>query len=173
VKNFFLTRAMREKMLMLLFVGLAAFIWLSSAVRRGRVFLADWRGTAIELASQGKMLQDRARIEKQAEAAIKHLDPTKTLDGTRLNGELDAIGRQAGLSPNIDSPTSTRTDQFTFHSTQITFQKADLEALLRFNDELAKRSPYLGLEWCSLTVDRANPRQLNAAFRVSSTEIRR
>jgi hypothetical protein len=171
VKNFFLTRAMREKALLLLFVGLAAFIWLSSVGKRGRVFVADWSGNAIELSSQAKILRDRAAIEKQADAAIKNLDPAKTLDATRLNGELDAIARQVSLSPSIESPVTTRIDQFSVHTTQITFQKANLAALLRFDEELARRSPYLGLEGFNLRVDPAG--LLSVSFKVSSTEIRR
>ncbi|MDD3179899.1 MAG: general secretion pathway protein GspM [Opitutaceae bacterium] len=173
MKTFFLSRALREKILLLLFTGLAAFLWLVSLAGRGRVFLVDWRSTAAELAGQTRLLRDRATIEQQAETAVKNLDPGRTLDATRLQGELDAVARQVGLTPTIDSPISVHTQQFTFHTTQISFSRVELESLMRFNDELSKRSPYLGLEQFTLTVDRTNPRLLNASFKVSSTEIKR
>ena len=48
---------------------------------------------------------------------------------------------------------------------------ADLSALLKFYGELAQRSPYIGLEQFSLTIDRASPGQLNASFRAVSAEL--
>jgi hypothetical protein len=46
-------------------------------------------------------------------------------------------------------------------------------ALIKFYQELSKRSPYIALEQFSLTVDRATPGQLSASFRAVSVELAR
>ena len=57
------------------------------------------------------------------------------------------------------------------HTVQFNLLKVDWETLKRFYLELTKRSPYIGIEQCSLQAERANPAQLNVALRVSSVEI--
>lgn len=174
MKAYFLSRAMREKLLLLLFVGLAAVLWLSSLTRRGKAFIGDWRGTIAELATQEMWLRQHQQIEKQAAAAVKNLDPARTLNANRLVGELNAIAARAGLAaPAVDSPRTERIDQFAVHSTQITFRNVDWDALVRFDTELTKRLPYISLEQCVLTANKTNYLQLSATFKVSSTEIAR
>ena len=84
---------------------------------------------------------------------------------------MNAISARAGLTADNNSQRSERTSQFAFHTVQINFRKADLGALLKFYGELSQRSPYIGLEQFSLTVDRANPSQLNVSFRAVSAEL--
>lgn len=171
MKTFFLGRALREKILMVLFTALALLIWGSGLLNRGQKRLDDWRSVRIELATQQTWLANRASIDAKAAAATKSLDPKLTLNATRLVGELNAIAGHAGLSADINSQRSERTDQFAFHTVQVNFRRVDLAALLKFYGELAQRSPYIGLEQFSLTVDRASPGQLNASFRAVSAEL--
>ena len=172
MKNFFLTRALREKILVLGFVGLAALLWLSNVSKRGGVILREWRKTTVELTDQRTWLSNRAEIERRAAKAIKNLDPGQTINATRLLGELDTLARHSGLiNTSIDSSRTEQANQFSVNTVQFAVRKADLGALLRFNDELAKRSPYIGLEACALQADAANPGLLNATLRVFSVEI--
>jgi hypothetical protein len=55
----------------------------------------------------------------------------------------------------------------------VSFRRADLGALVRFYEALSARSPYVGLEQMTLTVDRGAPGQLNATFRVVAAELTR
>ena len=171
MKRFFLGRVLREKMLLLAFAALALLIWGSQLLSRGQRLAGDWHSARAELATQQVWLENRVAIDAKATAATKSLEPAKTLNAARLVGELNAIAGRAGLTADINSQRSERTSQFAFHTVQINFRKADLGALLKFYGELSQRSPYIGIEQFSLTVDRANPSQLNVSFRAVSAEL--
>jgi hypothetical protein len=53
-KAFFLSRLMREKALLLAFVGIGAVIWLSSFVGRARTFARGFRQTTQEFECQNQ-----------------------------------------------------------------------------------------------------------------------
>jgi hypothetical protein len=171
LKAFFLSRHLREKLMLVLFVALGAAIWLSSfSSRAGRAWRAH-RTVATELAEQKQWLGNRGVIEAAALQAVKNLDPARTLDDTSLVRDLSALARENNLKFSNDTPQTERSGQFAVHTVQINLPRADWEALKRFYLALARRSPYLGIEQFSLAADRAAPNQLNASLRVSSVEI--
>jgi hypothetical protein len=172
MKAFFLQRAVREKALLMVFAVLALLIWGASAVRRARGTWADWRAARSEFASQQLWLDHAGAIAAQATAATRSLEPDKTLNATRLVGELSGLAAQAGLTADIGAQrTDERTDQFSFHTVQVNFRRADLGSLIRFYGLLSARAPYISLEQFSVATDRANPGQLNASLRVASVEL--
>lgn len=171
MKKFFFSRAPREKFLLLLFTWLALVIWLGRGVGRSRALWSGLRAARAELATQQIWLENRIGIEAQAAGATRSLDPAKTINATRLVGELNALTAQAGLNADIGSQRTERTDRFAFHSVQLNVRRADLATLLKFYAALSRRAPYLGLEQFTLAVDRGNPGQLNASFRVVAVEL--
>ena len=171
MKAFFYRCALREKILLLTFAALALFIWSGQLLGRGLRFRDEWRAVRSERAAQLVWRQNASAIAARATAAIRSLEPAKTLNATRLVGELTALSASAGLTADISLQSSVRTDQFAFHTAQVNFRRADLAALLGFYQQLAQRSPYLGLDQFSLVVDRASPAQLNASFRVVAAEL--
>ena len=171
LRAFFLSRLLREKLLLVAFAALGAAILLSSFGGRAARSWRTYRVTTATLAEQQQWLANRAAIEAGAKQAVTNLDPSRTLDDTRLVGELSTLARAQGLRFTSDSPRTERSGQFAVHTVQFNLMKMDWEALKRFYLELTKRSPYIGIEQFSLQADRANPLQLNASLRVSSVEI--
>lgn len=172
LKAFFLSRLLREKVLLVAFVALGAVMWFSSFSKRAARVTREHSAVVAELAVQKQWLANRATIEAAAVQAVKNLDPQKTLDDTRLVGELSALARQFNLKGMTnDTPQTARSGQFAVHTVLVTLPRANFDDLNRFYVELARRSPYLGIEQFSLAADRANPNLLNAAVKVSSVEI--
>jgi hypothetical protein len=172
MKAFFLSRAMREKVLLLLFAALALMIWAGRAVSRAQAVWEGAREARTEVATQRLWLANAPAIAAKAAAAKGRLDPARTLSATKLLGELSELAVQAGLKAEINGGQRTeQTDQFAFHTVQLNFRRADLGSLVSFYKELAKRSPYIGIENFSLEADRANPGQVNAGFRLVSAEL--
>jgi hypothetical protein len=174
LKAFFLPRAVREKALLVAFAVLALLIWGASVARRARGQWRDWQAAKSEFASQQLWIDHADAIAAQAAAATRSLEPDKTLNATRLVGELSGLAAQAGLTADIGAQrTDERTDQFSFHTVQVNFRRADLGSLVRFYTALAQRAPYISLEQFSVATDRANPGALNASLRVASVELAR
>lgn len=173
MKRFFLARSLREKVLLAAFVGLAALTWFFSALGRARVLGLEWRSGAATLEEQQLWIGNQADIEAKARAATAQLDAVRTLNGARLIGELNTLAQAAGLAPEVSGQRTERTTQFAFHSAQVTFRRVEIGPLVKFYEEVAKRSPYVGLEQVSLVVDRGAPGTLNATFRVVAAELQR
>ena len=173
MKRYFFTRSMREKVLLVAFVAVAASAWLLSAVGRARGTWNDTRLLLAEGREQQLWLNNRADIEARAAQATSRLDPTRTLNGTRLVAEMNSLAQSAGLAAEVSGQRTERTTQFAFHSAQVSFRRAELGALVKFYEELSKRSPYVGLEQVSLAADRGSPGTLNATFRVVAAELQR
>lgn len=173
MKRYFLTRSMREKALLVAFVALGAGAWLISAIGRARVVVSEWRSVATTREEQREWIRNQPEIEARAAQATAQLDPARTLNGTRLVGELNTLARAAGLAPEVTGQRTERTTQFAFHSAQVNFRRVEIAPLVKFYEELSKRSPYVGLEQVSIAVDRGAPGTLNATFRVVAAELQR
>jgi hypothetical protein len=172
LKAFFISRLLREKLLLVLFVALGAVMWATNfSSRAGRAWRAH-RTVANELTEQKQWLANRVAIENAAVEAVKNLDPAKTLDDTQLVGDLSSLAREHNLRFTNDTPQTERSGQFAVHTVQFTISRADWEPLRKFYLAIASRSPYIGIEQISMATDRANPSLglLNASFRVSSVE---
>ena len=174
MKAYFLSRVLREKILLLAFVLIGAVIWLSGVSDRTGVRWRAFKATSTDLDVQRRWLLQRERIEKEAALAIEHLDPARSLDSVRLQSELTSLARAAGLSNyDVSDSRTVRTSQFAVHSVQFSARNADIATLINFYQALAQRAPYLGLEQFALASNRANPSQLTASWRVTSVEIAR
>jgi hypothetical protein len=175
MRAFFLSRALREKMLLVVFVALGAAIWASSVGERFAATTTAVRGTSTDLAEQQLWLERRLAIEEEAATAVANLDPSRTYNGVRLSAELSAIAGATGIGGSASSEglRTERTPQFAVHTLQFTLRRVSWENLLQFYGRLSERAPYISIEQFSLAADRTNPALLNATLRVSSVEIAR
>lgn len=168
MKTFFTTKTLRERALMLVFLAIALLWWGGSALGRVGRWRQEWRFAAADRAEQDLWISHRGAIADQAAAAAKQLDPSRTLDATQLLTELNQFA--AGLSVEIGAQRTDRTTGFAVHSMQLNLRRVDMGGLLRFYRQLTARAPYIGIDQCTLTVDRATPGMLNASFRISAVQ---
>lgn len=171
MRTWFHSRRRREQLLVTLFVGLGALIWLTGAAARLRTQWSAWRSTQGDRAAQQLWLDRRQEIEAAAAAAVRNLDPARTHDATRLVATVNSLAGGAGLQPAIDPAVTQRTPQFAYHTIKVTFRRTQLPALLKFYDDLTKQAPYLNLESMVLQTDRAAIGVLNATLQISATQI--
>jgi hypothetical protein len=169
-KAFFLSRLLTEKILITGFLLIIAVWWFSHLVRRAGGLGVDFRNTTMILTAQKKSLDGRAETEAKVKHALSQLDPARTLDSARLQGDLNTLA--TGL-PNttIDARPDEPADQFIKHSVQFSVRKVDWSTLQQFYIALSKHAPYISIEECSISADRTNPAELNATMLISSVEI--
>jgi hypothetical protein len=169
-KAYFLHRLLLEKILLTGFVLLIAVLWLSNLVKRAGRLAIDFRDTTAILSAQSISLAGRADTEAKVKRALAQLDPARTLDGARLQGDLNTMA--TGL-PNtqIDARGDEAGEQFIKHSVQFTVRKVDWGALQHFYVDLSKRAPYINIEECTVAADKANRAELSATMLISSVEI--
>ena len=173
VKAWFLSRLLREKLLVLALIVAGAVIWLSSAADHLKAKLGTFRLAEQTLATQQVWINAAPQIKEAAEAAVKNLDPSKTYNATFLVSKILGLANEAGLSvnTNTDPPRTQRSPQFSVHTVQVTTRRVELASLLTFYQKLASEAPYLGLEQVQIQGDRSNPGMVNATLQVASVEL--
>jgi hypothetical protein len=169
MKEFFIRRTTRERVLLLVFVLGALAWWAPAALGRIAALRRDWHSASIEQETQRLWLERREQITTRASGAAKILDPAKTLDAARAFAELSRAA--AGLGAEIAGQRTDRTEQFALHSMQVTIRRTELAGLLKFYEQLSALAPYLVIEQCSLSTTRANPGKLDASFRIYAIEM--
>jgi hypothetical protein len=168
MKNFYNTKSMRERLLMLGFLAIGVLWWGSALVTRVGDNVRSWHAVAEEAEIQ-QMWQGQAGAiaERTAQAASK-LDAARTMSATQAYAEVDRLAQ--GLPHDMGAPRTDLTDNFAIHSLQITFRRVDMAGLIRFYEGVASRAPYVGIDQCTISADRATPGMVNAVFRVYSVE---
>ncbi len=170
MKEWFFSRQIREKVLLVAFVLIGAAIWLSASTDHIKASNSTLRAAGTDIAAQQIWLDNRQAIEAAAAVAVQNLDPSRTYDATALVAEVMALANQAGLSVNTDPPRTQRTSQFAFHTLQVTSRRADFAAVVRFYTSLAERAPYLGLEQLTLRSE-GSTGMLNVNMQIASVEL--
>lgn len=180
LRLFFLSRLLREKLLLVAFVVIGALIWLTDFGARGMVWWRSQRFTSEQLKVQDRWLRDEPIIQENAQKAAAQLDPAKTLDGTRLFTTVRQLAGEAGLRNvrNDGLAPQGSTGQFTVNTLTITAQAIDAdpaknwEAVTAFYKAVQERSPYIAIDQFILQPQsRANPGQLTLVLRVSSVQV--
>lgn len=180
LRLFFLSRLLREKLLLVAFIGIGAAIWLSEFGGRGLAWWRNQRLTSEQLRVQDRWLRDEPAIKANAAEAAAQLDPAKTLDGTRLFTTVRQLASDAGLRNvrNDGLAPQGSTGQFTVNTLTITAQAADAdpaknwESLTKFYTAVQQRSPYIAIDQFILQPQsRANPGQLTVVLRVSAVQV--
>ena len=173
IRAYFLSRLLREKLLLLSFILIGTLWWLSSFGTRAARFWREQRTTTSELAVQQQWLNNRTAIEQAAKKAASRLESAQTLDRTRLNAKVNQAASEAGLKNGGTSVFPSETNgQFTIHSLQYQVSGADYDNLQNFYLKLNQQAPYIGIESFALSPTNQNDlTKYTLIVRVSSVEI--
>ena len=172
MKAFFLSRMLREKVLLVALILGAAAMWLSGAGKRAGKFWREVSQTTYDLKAQEFVLSQKDLIEARSQAAIQRLDPSRTYDTAQLQSEINTIANAAGLGSkaSISGAPSEKAGQFAVHTVQVVIRNADYKALTEFYREIQKRSPYIGIVQFDVTAS-ANGASLTQSMRISSMQF--
>lgn len=174
-RAFFLSRALREKLLLVVFIGIAALWWASSFSSRTSAFWHAQRTTLVRLKEQAEWIKNQTTIEETAKKTAARLDPTKTLNANQLVTTVSQMANDAGLKTiqTAGSATTTTSGQFAVHSQEFVIRNVSWEPLGKFYETLQRRSPYISLERFTLLSAANNAEQLTLNLKVTSVEITR
>ena len=169
MKTFFNSKSIRERVLMSAFLLIAVALWGTSLLGRTRLLQTEWKTTSQDIAEQLDWLKNKAQVENRTAKVTAQLDPTKTFNATQAFAEVNRLAQ--GMPVEMGATRTERTENFAMHSLQVTIRRTDLKQLIKFYLDLSQKAPYLGIDQCSLSLDRANPGQVNAVFRIYSVEV--
>jgi hypothetical protein len=171
IRHYFLTRALREKLLLMAFLAIGVLWWLSAFGRHAGAFLREARTTTARLATQALWIRNQPAIEAAAKKTAERLDPAKTLNGNQLVTTVDQLAKEAGLRNGVGlTPTTQKSGQFAVHTAEYNITNAGWDQLRAFYDALQQRSPYISIERFILSSG-ANPAVLTLNLKIVSVEI--
>ena len=176
LRAFFLSRLLREKLLLVAFIGLGMLWWLSSFGAQVARFWRSQAATTVALKEQDVWIKNRTFVDDAAKKAASRLVPEKTLDGTRLVDAVNQAAAEAGLKSNQYNSTvgtDETNGQFTIHGLTYQVTGAEYLVLLKFYLNLHKRAPYIGIGTFNLSSAAANPALMNLTLKISSVEVAR
>ncbi len=168
MKKFYNSRLLRERVLMLVFLGIGFLWWGPTQIGRVRENMQTWRTVSQDRELQELWLAKAASVDERTKLVAKQLDPTRTMNATQAYAEVSRLAN--GLPVEIAVQRPERTENFALHTLQATFRRTDMAGLVRFYEGVVARSPYLGIDQCTISADRATPGMLNAVFRIYSVE---
>jgi hypothetical protein len=171
---FFLNRALREKLLLVVFIAIAVLWWASSFSTRAASFWETQRTTMVRLKDQAQWIKNENSINETAKKTASRLDPTRTLNANQLVTTVSQLAADAGLSIQTSgSAITTTSGQFAVHSQEFVIRNVEWGALSKFYETLQRRSPYISLERFTLNSAANNAAQLTLNLKVTSVEITR
>lgn len=171
-KKFYNILSLRERALLTVFIWIILFVWTGSLFKYSKSVYTNMRNAAYQLKYQAQTISEKEDIKMRLNHALERLEPEKTYSSSQLVEKLDNIARKAGLNFDINSPTTQEGDIFNAHTVRIQFKKSGIADLIEFDQKLKEESPYLGLERMRIMANKADPRQLDAQFLVSSFELK-
>lgn len=172
-RAYFLTRALREKLLLVAFVVIGVLWWFSAFSTRLGTFWRDQRKTTADLAVQTEWIKNQEMIERTAKATAGRLEAAKTLNGNQLVTTVSRLAAEAGLK-NTNTSGNTVTmpaGQFAVHSQEYVIRNVEWEPLGVFYKALQDRSPYIAIERFILAAASPDSPQLTLSLKVTSVEI--
>jgi hypothetical protein len=175
LRVFFLGRVLREKLLLVAFIAIAAVIWISSFSSRTGAFLRAMNSTSDQLKVQQKWWDDREKIDADAKKAAGDLDAARALDATRLITTVRNLALEAGLTNSSFDTTQQRTATgSTLGVTIPMLEKNALknwEAVKKFYLSLQRHHPYIVVEQMALQTQARNEGPLTLFIKVSALQI--
>jgi hypothetical protein len=168
MKRFYDARSLRERLLLLAFLLIGVVWWGSDLVVRTRLLVAAWNSAKGDAEVQRLWLEQEPAVAARTAQVAGRLDAARTLNATQAFATVSQL--TAGLPVELGAQRTDRTDNFSLHSLQVTFRRADMAGLLRFYEGISARAPYLGIDQCTISADRSTPGLVNAVFRVYALE---
>ncbi|PTX91645.1 hypothetical protein [Opitutus sp. ER46] len=172
LRAFFLSRELREKLMLIVLLGVAVAMWATAYASRAGRFMRQVNTTTATLKTQDSWLNRRVEIEAATKAATAQMDPAKTLDATALSVLVNQLANDSGVRPNASSPTTTSIGQFSMHKQQLVFNNLEWRAFTSFYLKLQERAPYVTITSLSLKGMGGNSALIGGSLEVASFEMR-
>ena len=173
LRAYFLSRALREKLLLVAFIAIGLIWWLSAYSNRAGGFWREYRAGSLRLTEQNEWIRNRTKIEQDMHTAAGKLDSTKTLNANKLATTLQQLANEAGLKDArlSGTPSTARSGQFAIHTATYTIRAAEWENLVKFYYAVQAYAPYIAVDQFNLTAAANNPAQLTLSLKAESVEI--
>ena len=172
-QNLLRLMSLRERFLLLCFIIVGLVVWALSILDHSVASVRTLNLNNEILSNFKETLAQSGAADALLVEARAGLDQSKTFSAPQLVGRIDSIARETNLNSfDISSPSTNSTELFSFHNVRLNIKRAQLEELIRFDQEVKKHSPYVALTQFQITANARDPRMLDAIFELVSFELK-
>ncbi|MCH6257518.1 hypothetical protein MLD52_13235 [Puniceicoccaceae bacterium K14] len=171
IRNRFFHLTAREKVLLLLVVGVVLYFWFTNQWERhdrmfSRISLLNHEGSR-----QAEVISEGPSSIQEYERAISEVNFEELPSREEANGFIDSLIRKYGFQNfTLSDPASDYGAPLSFHTFRLDVRKADFETLIDFTHELQSTLTYVTLLKTTIKAQASDPSQLNANFELRSIE---
>lgn len=162
----------REKFFPFVFVLFLSLIWISSCFNQTRSLFNDWKFTNAKIKNFRFWIKNKPIVEANLEKVLNVMNPQKTLSGATFAGEVESVIRGYGLNYSMSSPRTRSSDIFDIHTLQLHCENAKLADLIKLEEAIYQKKPYLSLEKVKLHGNLFNPELLEVDFSLCSLQLK-
>jgi hypothetical protein len=167
----FFRLSMREKILMVLFIGALLGVWFSFQMERHGTARYDIRVANFTAQNQGKEIASQGTTAEQYNALIKDINLSKLPSVNEVNARIDDLIRKYGFADfKINPPRSSVGRPLSFHTFTIDLGKANYNRLIEFTNEIKTSLPYVSLQQITIQAQRRTPQFLDVKLELKSIE---
>lgn len=167
----FFRLSMREKLLMVLFIGALLGVWFSFQMERHGTAQYDIRVANNTAQNQAKEIADKESTAQQYDTLIKDINLSELPSVNEVNARIDDLIRKYGFADfKINTPRSSSGAPLSFHTFTIDLGKANYNRLIEFTNEIKTSLPYVSLQQITIQAQRRTPQFLDVKLELKSIE---
>lgn len=167
----FFRLSMREKLLMVLFIGALLGVWFSFQMERHGTASYDIRVANFTAQNQGNEIATKETTADQYNALIEDINLSELPSVNEVNARIDDLIRKYGFADfKINTPRSSSGRPLSFHTFTIDLGRANYNRLIDFTDEIKTNLPYVSLQQIAIQAQRRTPQFLDVKLELKSIE---
>jgi hypothetical protein len=171
MKSYFLSRHIREKILLLAIIAFAIALWGSKLYSRTNDLRTATKKADAILKEQTEEIANLDYEEQRKDEAIRDLDPAKSYDNLKLISHVTAIAEKVNLNQNgvqntsFQAPIVTKLPLMNLTKMRLQLSNVEMADVVNFYRELANDSPYISIAQFRITAANTNNRGGGGATR--------
>ena len=169
MKTYFLSRHVREKILILGLIAFAVVLWGSKLYSRTSDLRTATKKADTVLKEQADEIANLDFEEQRKDDAIRDLDPAKSYDNLKLISHITAIAEKVNLNQNgvqntnIQNTIVTKLPLMNLTKMRLQLSNVEMPDVVNFYRELANDAPYISIAQFRITTSNTNNRGAGAA----------
>lgn len=170
IRNYFASKTKREKVLLLVLVWTALFIWFFSLVKTQSAVSEKTRSLNAQIESANLTIAQKSNAESKLVEARALIDEAKIVKDLRV--EVEKILTAGGFSNfSMSFAPDASMPKMTVRTLSLSLQRDTISHLIAFEQEILKRAPYMFFKSAEFTADSKG--QMSARYEISSFEFKK
>lgn len=165
IKNFYLSKSARERVMLMLLVWVFALVWLSYSISWQKEISEASDNLKLDIETAESLIMNKETFAKNLANAGESLDPSKAVSDLAEEVErmlMDVKAGQKAMSFDADKITP----KMTVKTLRLSLANTSMRELVKLEKKILERSPYMSLSKADFSSDTKG--NMSARYEISS-----